>query len=134
MEKGKTDLSGVAKEHANGVRESVRGREWFVRMPGAAKAPMTVIGAAVGIVGLVLFFLGLTGGFASIGAGLVIAAVVHDRLRPADDRPDRCWAARSSPRPTPSSATCRRLTWTRSGQRSGSPSSTAICPTPWCSG
>ena len=76
MEKGKTDLSAVAAEHAKGVRESVRSRDWFIRMPGAAKAPMTVLGAAVGLVGVLLFFMGLSGGFASIGVGLVIAAVV----------------------------------------------------------
>jgi uncharacterized membrane protein YgcG len=75
MEKG-TDLSGVATEHASGVRGSVRSRDWFIRMPGAARAPMTVIGAAVGLVGVLLFFLGLSGGYASIGVGLVIAAVV----------------------------------------------------------
>ena len=76
MEKGKTDLSGVAAEHAKGVRESVRSREWFIRMPGAARAPMTVVGAAVLVAGAVLFVLGLRGGFASIGVGLAIAAIV----------------------------------------------------------
>jgi uncharacterized membrane protein len=75
MEKG-TDLSGVGKKHADGVRDSVRAREWFVRMPGAAKVPMTVLGAAVGVIGVATFVVGLSGGFASTGVGLVVAAVV----------------------------------------------------------